>query len=142
MTVYCFIYALKVWLTTIFISPVIFILTECIINGEKILTDPGGLMIWYLTVCFFTVFCSLLVALIFWIFASSCAYYISNSKARLAAVFIFGLLLTIGTTLIIVCGLNNYYKIGDIITTLIPYCLTVSWSMLFFRKKLLTEYSD
>lgn len=134
-------FTLKVWLTTIFCGPLLYILVYSLANEPEIPWIVHAIR-FYIGECFGTALCTFLIALAFWIFCAIATHNVLNLRARLATILIIGFSFTAGTVLIFTYGWDENFDSGDFIKYLFSYCICSTWAMLYFKKQILVSDQD
>lgn len=120
---YSFYYSLKVWLFSVFLAPLIYIIAESIYNPGAFISEPA-IEIYILTVLFELAF-SFITWLIFWMIIVIAIKYLSNKIIIKWLIFILGIILTVLTFISLSSG-ENPFSFHDIYWGIMLYnCLCI-----------------
>jgi len=132
MTYYSLPYSLKVWLSSVFLAPLIFIATDYCFHPKS--TDLDSIIQTYFLFTIVSGVFSFVTWLIFWWAATLACYYIPDRIKRKLIICFAGIILTIINFLIV--SLEDDMGISldhTIIYIIIPYCLCIGAGSLFYN---------
>jgi hypothetical protein len=131
MKYYSLRYSLRVWLTSVLLAPLIYIIVQWVLSSNRF--DPDSVLGFYPIIVFFELIFSFVTWLIFWGITELTAIFLMKKSLRKWLMFIAGISLTAGTFLLFSLPVNSF-SFNDIsFDLMLSNCFCIGIGSWYFR---------
>jgi uncharacterized membrane protein len=129
-------YSLKVWLTSVLVSPLIFVLLLCLKQTKditEIFNNELSLLFGYVTFVFVQMILSCVTWFLFWIFILLMASSQLSQRIRIWAIFFVAMILTVGTFALILLPFDSSNDRDGLINLMYANCMGIGWGVWYYK---------